>query len=78
MDTVSDHHAARLVFHRVSALIADSALEDRQVQASHTAPISAIPVRTPCPAGKGCDWPGGPAVAGKVEAAVYRPLVKVA
>ena len=35
------------------AHIADSVLEDRQVQASRTAPISAIPVRQPEPARKG-------------------------
>ena len=46
--------------------IADSALEDRQVPVSRTAPISAIPVRSPFHGSDGCDWPGRPSVAGRV------------
>ena len=41
----SDHHIARPTFLSVSEPNADSVLEDRQVQASRMAPISAIPVR---------------------------------
>jgi hypothetical protein len=37
--------------------IADSALEDRQVQVSCTAPISAIRVRSPSYGSEGCDGP---------------------
>lgn len=37
--------------------IADSALEDRQVKLSRTAPISVIPVRSPSHASEGCDGP---------------------
>ena len=51
---------------RAYILPADSALEDRQVQVSRTAPISAIPVRSPSHGSEGCDWPGGPSVAGRV------------
>ena len=49
---------------------ADSALEDCQVQVSRTAPISAIPGRSPWQGPEGRDWPGGPAVAGKMGATV--------
>lgn len=59
--------------------IADSALEDCQVQASRRAPISAIPVRSPSPSlERTRDWHGGPAIAGKVEATVCRPLSHLA
>jgi hypothetical protein len=51
---------------------ADSALEDGQVQVSRKAPISAIPVRSPSHGSEGCDCPGGPAVASKVEAMVLQ------
>ena len=40
-----------------STHIADSALEDCQVQVSRTAPISAIPVRSPSHGSEGCDGP---------------------
>jgi len=49
--------------HARGARIAESALEDCQVQASHTAPISAILVRTaelPTPAREECDLTGEP------------------
>ena len=52
--------------------IADSALEDCQVRVSRMAPISAIPVRSSSHGSEGCDWPGGPAFAGKVEATVLQ------
>lgn len=52
--------------------IADSALEECRVQVSRTPLISAIPGRSPWQGSEGCDWPGGPAVAGKMEATVLR------
>ena len=60
-------------------VIAESALEDCQVQASHTAPISAILVRTaqlPTPAREECDLTGEPGSyrQGK-ERPFYRPLL---
>jgi hypothetical protein len=42
-----------------SNLIADSALEDREVQVSRTAPISAIPVRSPSHGSQGATGPAG-------------------
>ena len=36
------------------------------MQVSRTAPISAIPVRSPSHGSEGSDWPGGPLVAGRV------------
>ncbi len=52
----SDRDAALPFLKSVSDLI-DSALEDRQVQVSRTAPISAIPVRSPSHGSEGCDGP---------------------
>ncbi len=68
-----------------SARIADSVLEDRQVQASRAAPISAIPVRSPYPmARKGVTEPADHRLlAGLVRRSAYavfgtkRPPVQI-
>jgi hypothetical protein len=63
---VGDGRAPRQYPGSTTAPNVESALEDCQLQAPPTAPISAIPVRSPRLARKGCGWPGGLAVSGKV------------
>ena len=69
---VSDHHAARPVFQSASVLIAESALENCQVQAGCATPILAIPVRSRAQLGKGRRT--NQEVAFKVGERFYRPL----
>jgi len=46
MAVISNRHATRLLFQRLSKPSADSVLENRQVQALRTAPISASSARS--------------------------------